>query len=95
MGIYIRNGHLAKLRDYKYAGKDKSLLSKYLLNSFWTAFASILPSNMGPNLVTLTRFSFVIVNFITLLIYAPDLEDACPPWVYASSGVGLFLYRKY
>jgi ethanolaminephosphotransferase len=95
MGIYIRNGHLAKLRDYKYAGKDKSLLSKYLLNHFWTAFASILPPKMAPNLVTLTGFSFIIVNFITMLIYTPNLEDACPPWVYASWGVGLFLYQAF
>jgi len=95
MGIYIRNGHLAALRDYKYAGKDMSLMSKYILNPFWTKFAAILPENMAPNLVTLTGFSFVVVNFITLLIYTPNLVDACPPWVYASWGVGLFLYQAF
>jgi ethanolaminephosphotransferase len=95
MGIYIRNGHLAALREYKYAGQDKSLLSKYFLNAFWNRFATIFPTNMAPNLITLTGFAFVVVNFITLLVYTPTLEESCPPWVYASWGAGLFLYQAF
>ena len=95
MGIYIRNGHLAALHDYKYAGQDKSLVSKYVLNPFWIKFASIFPTSMAPNLITLTGFSFVVFNFITLLIYTPTLVDPCPSWVYASWGVGLFLYQAF
>jgi len=95
MGIYIRNGHLAALRQYKYAGQDKSLTSKYILNPFWTQFAKIFPTTMAPNLITLTGFSFVVVNFVTLLIYTPTLVEPCPAWVYASWGVGLFLYQAF
>ena len=95
MGIYIRNGHLAALREYKYAGQDKSLFSRYILNRFWTALAARFPSNMAPNLITLTGFSFVLLNFVTLLIYTPNLADPCPPWVYVSWGIGLFLYQTF
>lgn len=95
MGIYIRNGHLAALREYKYAGQDKSLTSKYILNRFWTKVATMFPTWMAPNLITLTGFSFVVLNFITLLIYTPSLVDPCPSWVYASWGVGLFLYQTF
>jgi ethanolaminephosphotransferase len=95
MGIYIRNGHLKALNEYKYAGQDKSLTSKYVLNPFWTKLATLFPENMAPNLITLTGFSFVVFNFITLLIYTPTLVDPCPPWVYASWGVGLFLYQTF
>jgi ethanolaminephosphotransferase len=95
MGIYIRNGHLAALHQYKYAGQDKSMTSKYLLNPFWNKFATIFPTNMAPNAITLTGFAFVVVNFITLLIYTPTLEESCPAWVYASWGVGLFFYQAF
>jgi ethanolaminephosphotransferase len=95
MGIYIRNGHLAALRDYKYAGQDKSLMSKYILNPFWTKMATFFPANMAPNLITLTGFSFVVINVITLLIYTPTLSEPCPPWVYASWGFGLFFYQAF
>jgi len=50
---------------------------------------------MAPNLITLSGFSFVIVNLITLLWYNPTLDQDCPPWVYASWAVGLFLYQTF
>jgi ethanolaminephosphotransferase len=95
MGIYIRNGHLQALREYKYAGQDKSLVSKYVLNPFWTRLASYFPANMAPNAITLTGFAFVVINFLTLLVYTPTLMERCPAWVYVSWGVGLFLYQTF
>jgi len=50
---------------------------------------------MAPNLITLSGFSFVIVNLLTLLWYNPTLDQDCPPWVYASWAVGLFLYQTF
>lgn len=50
---------------------------------------------MAPNLITLTGFSFVIVNLLTLLWYNPTLDQDCPPWVYASWSIGLFLYQTF
>lgn len=48
-----------------------------------------------PNLITLTGFFFVVVNFLTLLWYNPTLDRDCPGWVYASWGIGLFLYQTF
>ncbi len=45
--------------------------------------------------ITLTGFSFVVVNFLTLLWYNPTLDTDCPPWVYASWAIGLFLYQTF
>jgi phosphatidylglycerophosphate synthase len=50
---------------------------------------------MAPNLITLSGFSFVIINILTLLWYNPTLDQDCPPWVYASWAVGLFLYQTF
>lgn len=38
---------------------------------------------------------FVIANVFTLLYYTPDLAQPCPPWVYASWAIGLFLYQTF
>jgi ethanolaminephosphotransferase len=57
--------------------------------------ATFFPARMAPNMITLTGFSFIIINFITLLIYTPTLEESCPSWVYASWGFGLFFYQAF
>ena len=35
------------------------------------------------------------MNFLTLLWYNPTLDQDCPPWVYVSWGIGLFLYQSF
>lgn len=38
---------------------------------------------------------FVVINFITVMWYNPNLDTDCPPWVYASCAIGLFLYQTF
>lgn len=38
---------------------------------------------------------FVVINFITVMWYNPNLDTDCPPWVYASCALGLFLYQTF
>lgn len=38
---------------------------------------------------------FVVINFLTMLWYNPNLDVDCPPWVYASWAIGLFLYQTF
>lgn len=45
--------------------------------------------------ITLTGFLFVVINFFTMLWYNPTLDKDCPPWVYASCALGLFLYQTF
>lgn len=37
----------------------------------------------------------MIINLFTVLWYNPTLDQDCPPWVYASCAVGLFLYQTF
>ncbi|EFR02585.1 cholinephosphotransferase 1 [Nannizzia gypsea CBS 118893] len=93
---YIRAGALDGLKQYKYASVDKSLTSKYILKPFYTNYViNLFPMSMAPNLITLTGFSFVVVNFLTLMWYNPTLDKDCPSWVYLSWAVGLFLYQTF
>ncbi|KAF3941320.1 hypothetical protein ABW19_dt0202634 [Dactylella cylindrospora] len=93
--MYIRQSKLPHLKEYKYSGEDHSLVSRYVLRPFWAQFIKLFPMNMAPNLITLTGFFFVIVNLGTLLWYNPTLDQNCPPWVYASWAIGLFLYQSF
>lgn len=45
--------------------------------------------------ITLSGFSFVVLNFLTLLWYNPTLDQDMPRWVYASWSIGLFLYQTF
>lgn len=93
---YLRQDQLPALKAYKYSGVDHSLVSKYILKPFYTRFViGLFPLSMAPNLITLTGFMFIVVNFLTLLWYNPGLDVDCPPWVYYSWAVGLFLYQTF
>ena len=77
-------------------GVDHSLLSRYVLKPFWwSQVIKLFPLSMAPNMITLTGFGFVIANILTMLYYTPTLDQDCPPWVYASWAVGLFLYQTF
>ncbi|RDL36135.1 CDP-alcohol phosphatidyltransferase [Venustampulla echinocandica] len=94
--VYVRQEKLPNLKQYKYSGVDHSLLSRYVLKPFYTNFViKCFPMWMAPNLITLTGFSFVVVNVLTLLWYTPTLDQDCPRWVYASWALGLFLYQTF
>ncbi|RAH75576.1 aminoalcoholphosphotransferase [Aspergillus aculeatinus CBS 121060] len=94
--VYIRQHELPALRQYRYAGVDHSLVSRYILKPFYNDFViKFFPMSMAPNAITLTGFFFVVVNFITILWYNPTLDQDCPSWVYASCALGLFLYQTF
>lgn len=94
--VYVRQDKLPGLKEYKYSGVDHSLVSRYILKPFYTnVVIKCFPMSMAPNLITLTGFMFVVVNFWTLLWYNPTLDQDCPTWVYYSWAIGLFLYQTF
>ncbi|KAJ2912227.1 hypothetical protein MD484_g8183, partial [Candolleomyces efflorescens] len=99
---YIPEHLLENLRNYKYRGADKSLVSRYVLNPFWTWFVTLWPLSVAPNTrskITLTGLCIIILNFATLIYYDPlylverDGFSEPPHWVYFTWGIGLFLYQ--
>jgi hypothetical protein len=38
---------------------------------------------------------FVVLNFLTVMWYNPGMDTDCPPWVYASCAIGMFLYQTF
>lgn len=97
---YIPQHALANLRNYSYKGVDKSLLSNYVLNPYWTWLVTLWPTWVAPNMITLSGLSIVIINFLTLLYYDPTYlaqkgGASVPQWVYYTWGAGLFLYQSF
>ncbi|CAG8893971.1 unnamed protein product [Penicillium nalgiovense] len=94
--VYIRQHELANLKNYKYAGVDHSPVSRFILKPFYNkCVIPCFPMGMAPNAITLSGFMFVIINFLTVMWYNPNLDTDCPPWVYASCAIGLFLYQTF
>jgi len=94
--VYVRQEKLPGLKEYKYSGVDHSLLSRYVLKPFYTnVVIKCFPLWVAPNLITLSGFSFVVINVLTLLWYNPTLDQDCPSWVYYSWAIGLFLYQTF
>ncbi|CAG8922315.1 unnamed protein product [Penicillium salamii] len=92
--VYIRQQHLANLKNYKYASADHSPISRFVLKPFYNKFViNCFPMSMA--CITLTGFMFVVLNFITVMWFNPNLDTDCPRWVYASCAIGLFLYQTF
>ncbi|KAJ7638311.1 choline ethanolaminephosphotransferase [Roridomyces roridus] len=99
MGLLSKDA-LENLKKYAYKGVDKSLVSKYVLNPFWTWFVTLWPLSVAPNTITLSGLCIVLFNFGTIFVYDPAyLAEKggvdVPRWVYFSCGVGLFLYQTF
>ncbi|EMC98532.1 hypothetical protein BAUCODRAFT_429137 [Baudoinia panamericana UAMH 10762] len=94
--VYIRHEQLERLKEYQYSGVDHSLISRYVLKPYWwSQVIKVFPLSVAPNAITLAGFGFVIINILTMLYYTPTLDQDCPPWVYASWSIGLFLYQTF
>ncbi|KAF8470257.1 hypothetical protein BDZ91DRAFT_720239 [Kalaharituber pfeilii] len=84
--MYIRQSKIHNLKAYQYSG--------YILKPFYTnVVIKCFPLWMAE--ITLSGFSFVVLNILTLLWYTPGLDQECPPWVYLSWSIGLFLYQTF
>jgi ethanolaminephosphotransferase len=84
---------LIHLSSYKYQSVDKSHLSKYVLNPFWTYCAKFMPPWLAPNVITLLGIAAIYFNILCVEIYMPDLVSQAPSWVYFSFGIGLLFYQ--
>lgn len=95
---YIPRHALDNLAKYSYKSVDKSILSHYVLNPFWTWFVTLWPLSVAPNTITLTGLCLVVSNVATMLYYDPAYLTQrggveLPSWIYMSWAVGLFFYQ--
>lgn len=95
MGFYVPANKVSNLSKYKYQSEDKSIISQKILKPFWNKFVNVYPTWLAPNVITLSGFSFVLLNLVTCIFVAPDFQSEHPTWCYFSYAVGLFLYQTF
>ncbi|GAA6044094.1 hypothetical protein JCM8097_008431 [Rhodosporidiobolus ruineniae] len=90
---YLDLTHLRRLDQYSYSAVDKSPLSNYVMRHWWTWTASFMPPWLAPNCITLIGFFAVVLNFVCVWVFVPDLVGPGPSWVYGTCALGLFFYQ--
>ncbi|GAA0154099.1 transferase [Lithospermum erythrorhizon] len=92
---YIGQHGVMTLHRYKYSGVDHSIVSKYILQPFWSRFVNFFPLWMPPNMITLMGFMFLVASSALGYIYSPQLDTPPPRWVNFAHGLLLFLYQTF
>ncbi|KAJ2055905.1 hypothetical protein GGI17_006463 [Coemansia sp. S146] len=95
MAPYIPENYLPNLKKYKYQAIDKSLISKYVLAEYWNQLVKIFPLTMAANMVTLLGSLHVLVAVVLNQIYAPNLVETCPSWVYFAFSACIWIYGSF
>uniref|UniRef100_UPI00358F183C ethanolaminephosphotransferase 1 isoform X1 n=1 Tax=Myxine glutinosa TaxID=7769 RepID=UPI00358F183C len=82
---------------YKYSAIDTNPLSVYVLHPFWDVVVKILPKWIAPNLLTLSGFLLLVLNYILLAYYDFEFfassphQKHIPGWVWVVAGTLNFL----
>ena len=79
---YVSQKALDNLKYYKYGSADKSYLSYYVLQPYWSWAVQFFPLWMAPNCITLTGLGFMVGNLALCLWTMPDLEGPVDSWIY-------------
>lgn len=90
----LHDQSLVQLRQYSYSAVDRSFVSRYVLNPYWTWCAEFMPSWLAPNCITMIGISAILFsNLLILILQNGDLKT--PMWriVYLVFAVSLFFYQ--
>ena len=79
---YVSQEAMDNLKYYKYGSADKSYLTFYVLQPYWSWAVQFFPLWMAPNCITLTGLGFMVVNLALYLWTMPDLEGPVDSWIY-------------
>jgi phosphatidylglycerophosphate synthase len=69
---------------------DLSITTRYW-GWFWQACVDILPEWIAPNLITAVGFFQLILAFLVILVYSPNLSEELPGWLILANGLSAFL----
>ncbi|KAK6179584.1 hypothetical protein SNE40_011908 [Patella caerulea] len=98
--VYLPQNVLAGFDHYKYSSVDTSPVSNYITHPFWNWVVQFVPLWVAPNVLTLTGFIFLLVNFAIMTYYDVDfysssLDHPVPPlaprWVWLVGAINNFL----
>ncbi|XP_053323976.1 ethanolaminephosphotransferase 1-like isoform X2 [Spea bombifrons] len=94
---YVTADQLAGFDKYKYSAVDTNPLSVYVMQHLWNKVVKIIPLWIAPNLLTLSGFLIVLVNYFILSFFdwnytaSGNGHQHIPNWVWISAALGNFL----
>ncbi|KAE8598708.1 hypothetical protein XENTR_v10016908 [Xenopus tropicalis] len=94
---YITPDQLAGFDNYKYSAVDTNPLSVYVMQHLWNKVVKVVPLWIAPNLLTLSGFLIILVNYFLLCFFDWNYtasgvgHEHIPNWVWISAAVGNFL----
>ncbi|KAM4689318.1 ethanolaminephosphotransferase 1-like [Discoglossus pictus] len=94
---YVTKDQLSGFDKYKYSAVDTNPLSVYLMQHLWNKAVKIVPLWIAPNLLTLSGFLIILVNYFILSFYDWNYkasgagQEHIPNWVWVSAALGNFL----
>jgi len=90
---YINEKGAEGLRNYRYHGRDLSLIYKYILSPMNDVLINFFPLWMAPNVVTLLGVAAGMSSHLLLQYYCPLLQGFAPWWVYVYDAFATFTYQ--
>ncbi|KAG5464437.1 hypothetical protein LSCM1_00624 [Leishmania martiniquensis] len=89
----IPPAYLPNLKRYKYAGTDFSIMSRYVLQRYWSFVVNLVPMTVAPNCITFTGFLIGMSSTLLLLYYFFFEEGVYPSWALYYGAIALFTYQ--
>eukprot|EP00959_Pyramimonas_sp_CCMP1952_P305221 6387486-Pyramimonas_sp.AAC.1 len=77
---YINEKGAHGLRNYKYVGRDLSLVYKYILSPMNNVLINFIPLWMAPNVVTMLGVAASMSSYLLFQYYCPLLNGFAPWW---------------
>ncbi len=88
-----------RLNRYKYAGEDHSYVYSYFWKPLCAWLVEKIPMWVAPNVITVGALAPVIVAYLLLWWYMPDMqpvvkgEESAPAWLFVFSGIACLVYQ--
>ncbi|XP_036376379.1 cholinephosphotransferase 1 isoform X1 [Megalops cyprinoides] len=84
---------LKRLEEHKYSVAGRSLFEPPC-QIYWNWLVQQIPTWVAPNTLTITGLVINIVTTVILVWYCPSATEEAPGWIFALSGLGLFIYQS-
>eukprot|EP00931_Biecheleriopsis_adriatica_P085848 TRINITY_DN60633_c0_g1_i1.p1 TRINITY_DN60633_c0_g1~~TRINITY_DN60633_c0_g1_i1.p1 ORF type:complete len:420 (+),score=55.52 TRINITY_DN60633_c0_g1_i1:63-1322(+) len=81
------------LQQYKYVAGGSTPLDNVMNACWWNPIATLLPSWLAPNLITVVGTIGVCMTTVALVANAPTFTESAPAMVYGLAALGIFLYQ--
>ncbi|CCW70007.1 unnamed protein product [Phytomonas sp. Hart1] len=90
---FIPSEYLINLKKYKYSGCDRSILSRYVMQSYWNFVVGLVPMTVASNMITFIGFLVGLSSPLLVSFYYFTQNAVYPAWLWYYAGASAFFYQ--